>query len=106
MLSNHNGQSGSDSSGLNQVPIYSNDPPVLESLQRLRENEIARAFAFLEANYAEFTTRFSFLDRHHPIVLNFRLQTSILCRFLPEGVDLGLACGLNDIGKAFCFRLQ
>jgi hypothetical protein len=96
----------SDSSRFDQVPIDSNDPPVLESLQRFRKNQVAGAFLFFEPNHAEFASGFAFFNRHHPVVFDFRLQVSIMRRFLPEGVDFRFPDLFDDIGKARSFDFE
>src|SRR6267142_1847088 len=99
-------QSGSDSFRFYKVPVNSDNPPVLEALQRFRKNEIARAFLFLESNHPKFRATFAFLDRHDPIVFHFRLQMSILRRFLPERVNFRLAGGFDNVAETFGLCLQ
>ena len=67
---------------------------------------MARAFALFEPYTAKLRTAVAFLNRHHPIVFDLRLKMSILRRFLPEGVNLGLAAFLDHLRKARRFNFQ
>src|SRR5437588_9595341 len=99
-------QSGSDSSGFDQVPIDSNNSLVLQALQRFRKNQIARTFLFFKSNDTEFAAGIAFLNRHHAVVFDLRLQMSILPRFLPERVNLRLTGFLDDLRKTRSFDFE
>jgi hypothetical protein len=65
-----------------------------------------RAFLFFEPDHGEFTAGLAFLNRHHAVVFDFRLQMSILRGFLPERVNLRLAGFLDQLGKTRSFDFE
>ena len=65
-----------------------------------------RTFLFFESNDAEFAADIAFLNCHHAIVLNFRLQMSILRRFLPKRVNFRLTRFFDDLRKARGFDFE
>ncbi len=64
------------------------------------------AFLFFEPNHAEFAPGLAFLNRHYSVVFNFRLEMSVLPRFLPERVNFRPARRSHDVSEPFRFRLQ
>jgi len=94
------------SSRFHEVPIDSDNPLALESLQRFRKDEITCALAFFETDDSELGASFAFLDRHHAIIFDVRLQMSISGWFLPQSIDFGLACFFHYLGKAHRFHLE
>src|SRR3989442_13628136 len=61
---------------------------------------------FFKSNHPEFAASFTFLNRHHTVVFDFRLQMSILRRLLPKRVNLRLARFLEDLRKAGGFDFK
>jgi hypothetical protein len=91
---------------LNKIPIYSNDPPIFEALQRFRKDEIIRALFFLEADHPKLAAGFRLQNRHHAIVFNLGLQMSILGGLLPKRVGFWLSRCPNYIRKSLRFGFQ
>jgi hypothetical protein len=61
---------------------------------------------FFKSNHPEVAASFTFLNRHHAIVFDFRLQMSILRRLLPKRVNVRLTRFLEDLRKARGFDFK
>jgi hypothetical protein len=91
---------------LHQVPIDSNNPFVCKALERFGEDQIARALALLEPDYAEVCPTFTFLDCYYPIVFVEALKMAISGWFLPQSVNLRFTRFVYDFGKTRCFNFE
>jgi len=65
-----------------------------------------RALALGEADAAKFRTGLRALDREDAVLPDLALEMAILFRWLPEGVNLRRAAGLDDGGKAGGLHLE
>ena len=88
------------------IPLDADDPVPLETLERLWEGKVTRAFSFHESNHAKISPGVGLLNRHHAIIFQEHLKMAIAFRLLPQSMNFGSAAFLDNLVEACGLRGQ